>query len=75
MTKSSEARVADTRPRRRKAEEASKTCKEEIAIAEPKVPKQAKVVPSIIKGVSVPHKPRVGTAFQAELPPLPGQKK
>ena len=37
--------------------------------------KQPKVVPSILKGVSTPRKPRVGVEFQATLPlPQPSAK-
>jgi hypothetical protein len=35
--------------------------------------KQTKVVPSILKGVSAPRKPRVGEDFQATILPCPSQ--
>lgn len=33
--------------------------------------KHPKVVPSITKNISYPHKPRIGSSYQAELPALP----
>jgi hypothetical protein len=41
---------------------------DEIIAIDSRVIKNSKVVPSILKGVSAPRKPRVGNDFQAVLP-------
>jgi len=59
---------------KRKASNGADLCHTETTLLAPALPKQPKIIASIIKGVCVKRKPRVGSDYQAQLPPLANSK-